>query len=115
MRDLILSNSEGIEIYIIYFLVLILVNTSAKIIFDSGEITSSTKKIISIFSAVTFLLFWLFGSKLIPLFFTTFFTFGFYDFIGRYVEKLVTIILMRISLFFNKIYKKVTSKIRIFK
>ncbi len=87
MNDLILNTTNEIGIfYVFYVCVLLLVNSLAKLIFDN-EFTSKTKRIVIIFSIIISFVFWLCGGKLRYLFLYAFFTFGFYDFVGRYIEK----------------------------
>lgn len=93
MNDLILNTANEIGIfYVFYVVVLLLVNSLAKLIFDN-EFTSKTKRIVIVFSIIIFCVFWLCGGKLRYLFLYTFFTFGFYDFIGRYIEKGLVLLL----------------------
>ena len=89
MRDLILQTAENVGIfYLIYVATILVFNSVIKAIFDINY-QSKTKSLVSFTTFILFFCFWLGGGKLLLLFLYTFFSVGFYDFLGRYIEALV--------------------------
>lgn len=95
------SNNIGV-IHIFYVLCLLLFNSIAKLLFDN-DFTSKTKRLVIVVSIILFIVFWCFGGNFFRLFVCTFFTFGFYDFVGRYIEKwllsLITFVIEKFNQF----------------
>jgi len=102
MNDFILNTANEIGIFYVFFVAtLLVVNSIAKLAFDT-EAPTKTRKIIMFSSFIIFFAFWIAGGKLRYLVLYTFFAFGFYDFIGRYVEKGIVLLMFWI----NKNFKK---------
>lgn len=86
MRDFILQTAENVGIfYIIYVATILILNSVMKAIFDV-DYQSKTKALVTFTTGILFFCFWLAGGKLRLLFLYTFFSVGFYDFLGRYIE-----------------------------
>lgn len=83
MTDLILSTAD---LYGIFLITLVLVNSLAKLTFDN-DFVSKTRKIVALFSCLVVFAFWLIGAELQRLILYAFAVFGFYDFVGRYIEQ----------------------------
>ena len=89
MRDFILQTAENVGIfYIIYVATILILNSVMKAIFDV-DYQSKTKALVTFTTGILFFCFWLAGGKLRLLFLYTFFSVGFYDFLGRYIETFV--------------------------
>lgn len=101
MTDLILSTAD---LYGIFLITLVLVNSLAKLAFDN-EFASKTKKIVAVFSTVIVCVFWLLGAELQRLLLFTFATFGLYDFVGRYIEQAIIWLLWQLDDWFAKLKK----------
>ena len=109
MNDLILTYSNEVgATYVLYILLLMLFNSLAKIVF-TNEYKLQTKKLIATVTTILFIAFWANGAKFVSLFFYTFFAFGFFDFIGRYIEKLLILIIALIFHLLKKVWSKIKS------
>ena len=102
-----LTERIGAE-YVLFILVLVLSNSIAKVLFDGNA--NLTKKIVITVSAVIFLTFWMCGARLFTLFVYLFFTFGLYDFFGRYIEQLLFHVFFITTNFIAKKWKIIKGK-----
>lgn len=95
MNELIQVVKSPGEIYVTYVIFLMLFNSFVKKVFWKPQL--SAKKIIGTSSAIMLVAFWFWGASFWKLLFFTFFTFGFYDWFGRYVEQLAEWIVFQIK------------------
>ena len=103
----IIEFSKGANgVYFFFILVLIFINSLVKYILETQETRKKQVLIVSIFTIV---IFWYFKAGLYKLIFCMFFAFGFYDWLGQYIEQGVAFALALIK---NKIkagWKKLTT------
>lgn len=105
MNELILSTGQAVgELYVWFVLVLLLANSLAKLTFDN-ELSHHTKRIVSVVSIFVILCFWYKGALLWKLLLYGFATFGFYDFVGRYIEQILTWFFLQLYDWWTKLAK----------
>ena len=89
MRQFILDTAQNVGIfYLIYVATILVFNSVIRAFFDVSY-QSKTKALVTFTTGILFFCFWLAGGKLRLLFLYTFFSVGFYDFLGRYIETFV--------------------------
>ena len=104
--------SESNHYYILFAMFLILTNSIAKYIFDDE--TKSTRVIVLIFSiTLLFAFLILTDAKLFRLIIAMFATFGFYDFVGRYIERLYMFIAMKVFDYAEHIWTNIKKLIKL--
>lgn len=71
-------------VYFFFILVLIFINSLVKYILETKDTRKKQVLIVSIF---TIIIFWYFNAGFYKLIFCMFFAFGFYDWLGQYIEQ----------------------------
>ena len=104
-----ISKSAG-QIYVSYVIALIIFNAFVKNAFwQPGQ---SLKTIIAVSSSILFFVFWFWGAGFWKLILYTFFTFGFYDWVGRYIEQLFEFIAFQIIEATKKTINRIKEKVK---
>lgn len=86
MEQIIEITKTANQIYFVFVIALLFINSIVKYLFDADNL--STRKIVGVSSAFIILIFWYFGAGFWKLIFCMFASFGFFDWCWRYIEKL---------------------------
>jgi hypothetical protein len=104
-----ISKSAG-QIYVFYVITLIIFNAFVKNAFwQPGQ---SLKTIIAVSSSILFFVFWFWGAGFWKLILWTFFAFGFYDWVGRYIEQLFEFIAFQTIEATKKTINRIKEKVK---
>lgn len=108
MNEIIEISKAAGQVYVVYIIALIIFNAFVKNTFwHPGK---SLKSIIAVSSSILFVLFWFWGAGFWKLILYTFFTFGFYDWVGRYIEQLFEFIAFQLIEFTKKTINRLKEK-----
>ena len=94
--------------YFLFVLSILVINAVAKSVFNTKE-ANITKPVILLFSSLVVLIFWSFGAAIGKLFIFLFFAFGFWDWIGKYIERLFILLFQIVSDKAAKAWKRITT------
>ena len=110
MNEIIEISKAAGQVYVVYVITLITFNAFVKNAFwHPGK---SLKSIVAVSSSILFVLFWFWGAGFWKLVLWTFFTFGFYDWVGRYIEQLFEFIAFQLIEATKKTINRIKEKVK---
>lgn len=94
--------------YFLFVVTILVINAVAKSVFQT-KLNNTTKPVILLFSGLIVLIFWSFGASVGKLFIFLFFAFGFWSWIGKYIERLFILLFQIVSDKVAKAWKRITT------
>lgn len=94
--------------YFQFVIIILTINAIAKSVFQT-KLNNSTRPVVLLFSALVMLIFWSFGAKIGKLFIFMFFAFGFWDWVGKYIEKIFILLFAFAATKLKAIWKRITT------
>jgi hypothetical protein len=110
MNEIIEISKAAGQVYVVYIMALIILNAFVKNTF--WHPAKSLKSIIAVSSSILFLLFWFWGAGFWKLILYTFFIFGFYDWVGIYIEQLFKFIAFQMIEATKKTINRIKEKVK---
>ena len=110
MEQIIEITKGANQTYFVFVLLILVINSLVKFIIDTKGL--SIKKVVAVSSAFIIFIFWFFGAGFWKLIFCTFFTFGFFDWFWRYIERLYLFALGRIVELFQSAWQKIINRFK---
>lgn len=94
--------------YFQFVIIILIINAVAKSVFQT-KLNNSTRPVVLLFSAIIALIFWSFGAKIGKLFIFLFFAFGFWDWVGKYIERLFVLLFAIVTEKAKAVWKRITT------